>query len=277
MANADDFELVRRDPDPIRRGRRATELMTVYQQRGTELARLRAEAIEEARKSGISLTEIAAQIGITKSRVSQIRTSAPPAERAFFGVGPVAIGIPHRVGFEEGRERTFIDRSDQEVQQRLEAELDRLSLATSMFPIKPHTESVPDGDSIIVCGPKSAPVARDLLRADASLSFERDDTGWWIVDAHTGQRHGSPYRQNSTEQSDVGYLSRRIENDRVIVHIAGITAIGSLGVAHWLATNLNTVYRPKNTFMSCAIACDFENETTITDSRLIAGPYRIDQ
>ncbi|MGY2029449.1 sigma-70 family RNA polymerase sigma factor [Nocardia gipuzkoensis] len=275
MGNAEEFELVRIDPDPIRRGRRATDLITVYQQRAIELARLRKEAIEEAHKSGLSYTEIAEMIGITKSRISQIRTSAPPAERAFFGVGPVAIGIPHRFGLEEGRERPFIDQSDQAVRDELEANLSRLSLSSNRFAINPDTASVPDGDAVIVCGPKSAPIARNLLQDDASLAFERSDETWWIVDSHTGQRHCSPYRRNSADRSDVGYLSRRVADDRVIVHIAGITSVGSLGVTHWLASNLAAVYNPADRFTSCIITCDFDTEFTVTDSRLIAGPYSV--
>ncbi|MEU7634339.1 sigma-70 family RNA polymerase sigma factor [Nocardia sp. NPDC049220] len=222
----------------------------------------------------MSYTDVADLIGVTKSRVSQIRTSAPPPERAFFGVGPVALGIPRRFGHEEGRERAYFDESDDQVAKVLDGESGRLSLSINRFPIQPDTESPPDGDSIIVCGPKSAPVGKNLLEADTSLSFERDDAGWWIVDSHTGQRHGSPYRQNSMNHSDIGYLSRRVENDRVIVHIAGITAIGSLGVAHWLTKNLASMYSRTDTFISCAIACDFETPTEIADSRLIAGPYR---
>ncbi|MGW4366664.1 sigma-70 family RNA polymerase sigma factor [Nocardia takedensis] len=274
MTSADEFEQVRRDPDPIRRGRRATDLITVYQQRATELARLRREAVEEARSSGLSYSEVADLIGVTKSRVSQIRTSAPPAERAFFGVGPVSIGIPRRFGHEDGRERAYFDESDARVAEVLDSELTRLSLSFTQFPIQPDTVVPPDGDAVIVCGPKSAPIGQNLLYADTNLSFRRDEAGWWIVDSHTGQRHGSPYRQDGTNRSDAGYLSRRIEDGRVIVHIAGITAIGSLGVAHWLTRNLTSVYSRTDTFVSCVIACDFATPTEVTDSRLIAGPYR---
>ena len=51
MSSPDDFDAVRNDPDPIRRGRRATALLSIYQQRATELARLRREAIEEAHRA----------------------------------------------------------------------------------------------------------------------------------------------------------------------------------------------------------------------------------
>ncbi|NEW59592.1 sigma-70 family RNA polymerase sigma factor, partial [Nocardia cyriacigeorgica] len=122
----------------------------------------------------------------TKGRVSQIRSTAPKPQRAFFGVGPVGIGIPRRFGLEEGRERPFFDANDQATQEALERTLAELSLATSRFAIDPDREEIPTGDCIIVCGPKSAPIARTLLAADADLSFDRTDDGWSIVDARSG-------------------------------------------------------------------------------------------
>jgi len=78
VSTDDEFEAVRRDPDPIRRGQRATSLLTTYQQRSTELARLRKAAIEEAHQQhGLSYTEIATRLGITKGRITQIRSDAP--------------------------------------------------------------------------------------------------------------------------------------------------------------------------------------------------------
>ncbi len=249
--------------------------MTIYQQRATELARLRKAAIEEAhRDRGMSYTEIADLLGLTKGRVSQIRTTAPQPERAFFGVGPVAVGIPRRFGFEEGRERPFFDASDQATQEAMEATLTRLSLASSRFAIDPDTTEVPEGDSVVICGPKSAPVARRLLDDDPILGFERTEEGWWIIDAHTGSRHQSPFRRDSSTLTDIGYFSRRIHDGRVIVHIAGITSVGSLGVAHWLDQQLATLFDPTIRFLCGVVEADFDQDFTITDSRLIVGPYR---
>ncbi|MFC8531353.1 sigma-70 family RNA polymerase sigma factor [Nocardia sp. NPDC057227] len=273
VASADEFEQVRSDSDPIRRGRRATELITHYQQRAIELARLRKEAIEDAHRTGLSYTEIAERIGITKSRISQIKTSAPPAERAYFGVGPVAVGIPRRFGLEDGRERPYFDANDQATREQVEATLERLSLATTRFGIDPDTESVPPGDAVVICGPKSAPVARHLLDGDATLSFENIDGTWYLIDKHTGERFSSPFRHDSNVRTDIGYLARRVEDGRVIVHIAGVTSIGSLGVAHWLNGNLAAVYRPGGQFSAAVIECDFDAEYAITNSRILAGPF----
>src|SRR5687767_3762361 len=107
-----EFENVRREPDPVRRGKRATDLLTIYQQRATELARLRKAAIEEAhRVGGLSYTEIAAALGITKGRITQIRNDAPRPERALFGIGPVSIGVPYRYQTTD-RERPLIAAED---------------------------------------------------------------------------------------------------------------------------------------------------------------------
>src|SRR5947209_8313665 len=69
----------------------------VYQQRSVELARLRRDAINRAaQERGLSFTAVAEAIGLSKGRITQIRQSAPPTERAFFGVGPVTVAIPER-------------------------------------------------------------------------------------------------------------------------------------------------------------------------------------
>lgn len=275
MAIEDEFDAIRNDPDPIRRGQRAGELIAVYQQRSTELARLRKAAIEQANRDlGLSFSEIGERLGLTKGRISQIRTSAPPPERAFFGVGPVAIGVPRRIGVEEGRERAYIDSNDEATRDHLLSKMGELSLTTTQFGIRPDTEAVPPGDCVIVCGPKSAPVARNLLEDDPLLAFDRTDAGWAIVDNRGEGRYFSPYRTDGTRK-DIGYLSRRITGNRVIVHIAGITAVGSEGVAHWLTTNLTRAYDSAAQLTDCIIECEFDEDLHVTDSRLLVGPYSV--
>ncbi|GAA5160716.1 hypothetical protein GCM10023321_43850 [Pseudonocardia eucalypti] len=74
MEHLDNFDDLRRDPDPIRRGQRASILLAQYQQQATELARIRRLAIEEAhRDRGMSYTEIATALGLSKGRITQIR------------------------------------------------------------------------------------------------------------------------------------------------------------------------------------------------------------
>jgi len=275
VTSPDDFDAVRRDPDPIRRGRRATALMAVYQQRATELARLRREAIEEAhRTQGLTFTEIAAALGITKGRVTQIRTGAPSRERAFFGVGPVHVGVPLREGTDD-RMRSYVDAADLATQADTEALLATLALATEPFTIAPDQDSAPDGDAVVICGPKSAPLGAQLIDTDPRLGMLRADERWWIVDKTTGERYASPFRDDPGARRDIGYLSRRREGDRVIVHIAGIHSPGSRGFLHYLTGHLAELYQQAgDRSFSLAVRCQLADDgVTVTSSEILTGPH----
>jgi hypothetical protein len=272
VTSAEDFESVRRDPDPIRRGQRATELLTMYQQRATELARLRKAAIEEAhRERGMSYTEIAAALGITKGRITQIRSTAPAAERAFFGVGPVAIGVPYRYQTTD-RERPLIAAEDAETGNQLEALLNALALATTRYQIEPDRTEAPAGDVIVVCGPKSAPIGADLLAADPVLAMVEDAGRWWIENRVDGSRVGSPTDEPSPSSADVAYVGRHVVDGRVIVHVAGIHGIGSLGATHYLTARLAELFQRVGQREASLVICASYEGLTITDSELAAGP-----
>ena len=272
MVTPDDFDAVRSDPDPIRRGRRATALMSLYQQRATELARLRREAIEQAHtEQGLTYTEIAAALGITKGRVTQIRTGAPARERAFFGVGPVHVGVPLREGTDD-RMRSYVDAADLATQEDTATLLATLALSAEPYTIPPDTTTVPDGDVVVICGPKSAPIGAQLLAEDPRLGMTRDHR-WWVEDATTGERHGSPLADDPPTDADLGYLSRRRDGDRVIVHVAGIRSPGSRGVVHYLAGHLGELYRQTgDTTFRAVLRCELDG-LTVTKSTLFAGPY----
>ncbi|WP_219420309.1 hypothetical protein [Pseudonocardia nigra] len=273
MSKLDDFDAVRRDPDPIRRGRRATALMAAYQQRATELARLRREAIEEAhRDQGLTYTEIATALGITKGRVTQIRTGAPSRERAFFGVGPIHVGVPLREGTDD-RMRRYVDAADLATQEDVETLLATLVLTAEPFTIPPDTTGVPNGDGVIICGPKSAPIGAALMDSDPRLGMVRDDQRWWILDKTTGERFGSPLGDQPPGRGDIGYLSRRRDGNRVIVHIAGIHSPGSRGVVHYLAHHLAELYQQtRDESFSLAIRCRLDG-LTVTGSEILTGPH----
>lgn len=273
MSTEDDFEAVRRDPDPIRRGKRATGLITTYQQRATDLARLRKAAVEEAQQTlGMSYTEIAAALGITKGRITQIRKDAADVQRAFFGVGPVSVGIPYRYQTTD-RERPLIAAEDAETGEQLERLLASLAFTVDRYQISPETPAAADGDGVVVCGPKSAPLAADLLDHDPEAGLVHDGARWWFECTATGERFGSPADDDPSSNADLAYVARHRYDDRVIVHIAGIHAIGSLGATHFLTAQLGPLFREVgDVSFSAAIRAEYDG-LTITNSEIAAGPY----
>jgi hypothetical protein len=273
VTSAEDFDSVRRDPDPIRRGQRATALLTMYQQRATELARLRKAAIEEAhREQGLSYTEIATALGITKGRITQIRSTAAAAERVFFGVGPVSVGVPYRYQTTD-RERPLIAAEDAETGNQLEVLLNALSLVTTRFQIEPDRADPPAGDAIVVCGPKSAPIGADLLAKDPVLNMIEDEGRWWIEERADGTRFGSPTDDPQSQLADVAYVARHVIDNRVIIHIAGIHGIGSLGATHYLTAHLAELLHQVGQQPASLVVRATYDGLAITDSELSAGPY----
>lgn len=257
----EEFEALRREPDPVKRGRRATELLGLYQQRSTELARLRRAAIEEAKDQvGGSYTEVAKAFGLTKGRITQIRNSAPPRERAFFGVGPVTVALPGR---DLGRRELVIASEDDRTADLFVSELERLSFLTERHTLDPYEAWTPPGDTVVICGPISAPIAAELLDADPVLGFEQDgDARWWIVDKVTGERHGSPSDAEPWPTADIGYVSRRREGASTIVHVAGIHTLGSVAAATHVTTALDELYRQgEEASFSLVVTGTFDEQT----------------
>jgi hypothetical protein len=272
VAELDDFEAVRRDPDPIRRGRRASVLLARYQRRATELARLRRAAIEEAHRDGMTYSEIASALGLSKGRITQIRSGAPAAERAFFGVGPVAVGVPLRTGVND-RARMYLDAADAATQDRIESILAAHALGSTRFVVTPELPVPPAGDVVVVCGPKSAPIGANLLAQDPVLGMVSDSGRWWIEDRKTGQRYGSPQDDHPPASGDIAYLARHRHDDRVVVHIAGVHSYGSLGGAYYLDRSLSELWTQLgDVSFSMAVRCTLDGlEITAVDR--LAGPY----
>ncbi|MFI5589819.1 hypothetical protein ACIA5G_32550 [Amycolatopsis sp. NPDC051758] len=221
----------------------------------------------------MSYTEIAAALGITKGRVTQIRSTAPGPERAFFGVGPVAIGVPWRYQTTD-RERPLIAAEDAQTGERLERLVESLSLAVTRFQIEPDREALPDGDAIVVCGPKSAPVAANLMERDPVLSMIKDSGRWWIQHEQSGERYSSPADDAPAKSTDIAYVARHRVGGRTVVHIAGIHGIGSLGAAHYLTGHLAELFSDTREQECSLIVRSTYDGLTITGSELAAGPFR---
>lgn len=74
--------------DPVERARALTKLMTEDQGLVTEAAKYRRQAIAQAREAGLTLEQIAARLGVTPGRISQMgkgpaaKAPLPAAERA---------------------------------------------------------------------------------------------------------------------------------------------------------------------------------------------------
>lgn len=72
-----EIEDVREESDPVEQARKATELLQLYEIRSAALVALRRRAIARAEVDGLSRTELAKRLGISKARISQIMDGVP--------------------------------------------------------------------------------------------------------------------------------------------------------------------------------------------------------
>lgn len=268
---ADEFDEVRAEGDPLRQARRATDLLAVYAQRSIELARLRKVAIDRAHDElGMSYTDVAAKAGITKGRVTQIRKSAPPAERAFFGVGPVTVGVPVRSS--DDRAHGVIALEDTTAAERLGELLESLSLAVLPFRIPADGRWDPPADAVAICGPKSSRVTAEAIEVDPFLTFAPDELERWVItDRSTGEVFASPADEGDANR-DIAYVARLRRANGLLLVIAGVHALGSIGAAEYLTRNLATLYEEVGESpFSLVVTSAFEG-TTVTETSAIWGP-----
>jgi hypothetical protein len=271
----DQFERVRSESDPLRQAKLASELIALYQQRSVELARLRKEAINRAASErGISYSSIAAELGLTRGRITQIRQTAPPAERAFFGVGPVTVAVPLRQL--SGRALPVISSEDTRAAEQLSKLLADLSFQVEQFRIPPDGRWQPRTDAAAICGPKSSPVTAQAISTDPYLMFEPDESGKWTIRERDGSRvYESPMDAQDTQRwSDVAYVGRLAlpGNGSTFIVIAGVHALGSVGAVDYLTRNLPDLYAKVGTRpFSMVIASDHDGET-VTRSQPLCAP-----
>jgi len=270
----DEFEAVRQETDPVVQAQQATELITLYQQRSTELARLRRDAINRAVETrGLTYSAVAAQLGLSKGRVSQIRSSAAPRERALFGVGPLTLAVPVRnLG---GRAGGVVAVEDATAAERMTAYLETLSFHVMQFRIPADGLWTPRADAIAICGPKSSPITAEAIEADPYLTFSPDETGRWSLREREGQSFSSPMDaldEDMNPDADIAYVARLPFRGNHLFVIAGVHAQGSVGAVDYLTAQAGPLYnevgdRP----FSMIVTSTFDNGRT-TATEAIWGP-----
>ena len=269
-----EFQAVRAEPDPVRRAKRATDLLVVYQQRSTELARLRRVAIEQAaRDRGMTMAAVAGEIGLSKGRITQIRQSAPSPERVLFGVGPVTVAVPARQVAERGL--PVISAEDSIAAEQLTVQLVGLGFVVQQYRIPAGGRWEPVGDVVAICGPKSSPVTAEALAADPLLEFVAEGTGrFGITDRAGGRRYLSGLDDDEPTPCDVAYLGRLPYRGASIFIVAGVHAIGSVGAVHYLAGHAAEVYQAVGDGYWSAVIASTHDAGTITRSEVACPPRR---
>lgn len=272
-----DLQALAETTDPADRAKRASSLIDDHQARIGELSRIRREALDEMVSQGLTQTQIADLIGMTRSRVGQLLSSGPRPERAFLGSGTltVAVGGKHEAGKAK---------PGPVVSAEAFAAYQKLADVAQSYGLKSEYEVVPPPgmvqlnrtNLIVVCSPRLLPFVGQVLESDTNLGFREDEQGWYLVDHRTNETYRSP--MDAGENCDYAYIGRLPRPDArgSFLYLAGIHSVGTEGAAHFLESHLEELYREvKTRRFSLLISCQYNpKDRAITSTNQITPVYR---
>lgn len=267
----DPFEVVRRESDPLHQARMAGDLMSLYRQRGYELARIRRDAINRVvEQRGGTFSAVGAELGLTRGRISQIRKDAPVTERAFFGVGPIDVATPTRHSGD--RPEGVVALEDAESARIITDVLRDLAFEVRPVAIPVDGAWTPAHEAVVICGPKSSQVSAEILSHDPVLAFHEVEDGRWVIeDRTTGQRFESPL-DDGVKGEDIAYIGRVTRGSKTVLVIAGVHALGSVGAVSYIAENLQAIHDAVGAEdFSMVVQAEFE-ELHPTKKEAVWGP-----
>jgi hypothetical protein len=125
---------------------------------------------------------------------------------------------------------------------------------------------------VAICGPKSSHVTAEAISADPYLSFEPDDDGRWVItDRASGDVFVSPADTGDPAQ-DIAYIARLQRHSRVLLIVAGVHALGSVGAVEYLRRNLAGLYTAVGDAPFSLVVTSRFDGTTVKDTKALWGP-----
>lgn len=274
MDPIDELAQIPEIPDALERAYRAHSLVTRLADISSEASRLRREAIETLSNEGVSFSDIASKLELTRARVGQLARSGPNPERALFSPdgGPVTIAL--------GSKNTPVgDQPSDMISRDASEAYDVLRDALEHYDIRCDREIVPapglidlNRDRLITMGsPKVLPIVGQIMGADPNFAFGADDSDRYLIELDSGTIHRSP--QDDGESADNAYIGRlpRPDNRGFFLYIAGIHAAGTHGAARYLVDNATEIYKTvKDKPFSLLVRSHYESrERTITSAEAL--------
>jgi hypothetical protein len=265
--------------DPRKRAKAAHDLIEELQATVADLSRLRREAFEQLLDGGMSQTDIAVLLDISRSRVSQLMAGVGKPERRFLGTGPLTIAV---AASETGKSPDEVAPEPLAAYQVLAQAASAVGLDTTYEVIaRPGHVHLNRPNLIVLGGPKLLPFVGQIMEADPYLRFEHDNAGWYLADRRTGKQYRSP--RDRDVFADYGYIGRLPKPDGrgTFLYLAGIHSQGTLGAARYVADNLLTMCRQMKTrrfsaIVFCAYDPDPKAQPSVVSARLETPCYRHD-
>ncbi|MFI6388685.1 hypothetical protein [Nonomuraea sp. NPDC050540] len=264
--------------DPGERAKAVGTLIDEHQVAIAELSRVRREAMEEMLAAGMTQSQIAALLDMSKGRISQLLSAGIKPERAFFGNGKITVAIGAK------RETNRTDPSDTLSAESFTA-YELLADAARGVGLDAANEVVPAPglvhlnrpNLIVLTNPRLLPFLSQVMEADPHIRYVSDDKGWYLIDLTEKKEYRSPRDQG--ESADYGYVGRlpRPDGKGSFLYLAGTHAPGTLGAAHFVVDNYASLYKElKTRRFSTIVRYEFEpgNQLALRSVEQVSPIYR---
>ncbi|WP_249715148.1 winged helix-turn-helix domain-containing protein [Rhizomonospora bruguierae] len=264
--------------DPRQRALAISAKIDDYQVAIADLSRLRRETLEELVAGGMTQTQIAELLKMSKGRVSQLMSAGLRPERAFFGNGKLTFAIGAKSESNRTDPSHMLSAEAFTAYERLGAAARAAGLdATNEVVPAPGNVHLNRPNLIVLTNPRLLPFLSQVMEADPHIRYVVDDKGWHLVDLTTGTEYRSP--RDHGEPADYGYVGRlpRPDGKGTFLYLAGTHAPGTLGAATYVANNLAELYRElKTRRFSTVVKCQFEpgNQLNIISTERVTPLYR---
>ena len=260
--------------DPIARVKQASDLVAGLQEIVSEVSRIRREAVTELAAQGHSQVALAKMLGVARTRVQQLLTTGPQPERALLGSGALTVSIGGKWEAQKANPSAVISAEALAAYQVIFDLASGCNLTATYEVVPPPGMVRLNKDNLIVIGsPRILPIVSQTLEADQYLGFDSGAQGWYLRNYETGAVHRSP--SDTGSPSDYAYIGRlpRPDGKGTFLYIAGIHAMGTLGAAHHIANNIESIYgKVKNRRWSALVECRYDPDSRQVEETVFISP-----
>lgn len=274
--------------DPVKRAKRATQIIDGNTAVIAGASAIRQEALELLRET-MTHTEIAKATGLTRARVSQLLTGVRP-ERALLAPdpGPLTICVIERREAERGHAAVTATTLAAAGELAEIAASYGIELAAS--DLAPGVEAIPVPGMInlnrpnlaVLIGPRSSPLVAQAISADPVLKWQDDGHGdWYITDTTTRTEYHSDFDRNAdagkpwprTCYAHVGRV-RRPDGQGSWLCLAGEHRPGVAGAVEFLCRDFTSVWdEARRSLWSAVVQVKAAEDGSIADVSLLTEIY----
>lgn len=250
-----EIERIRQIGDPAERARVVGREQSRLSGLIDELAGIRREAIDEMLRTGFSQSDIARELGVTRSRLNKLVTTGPGPERALLVPKPRA-GALLTVAVVEKPEST---RARPSVLVTTQAAVTKLERLARDMGLETEVDTVAEGvgyidlnrDNLaVLVGPRISPLIAQAITADPAIKWRRagDTANWLIVDTRTGVEYRSDFdeKEASSDEPRTCYAHigriRRPDGEGGFLYLGGVHGAGTAGAVDYFVSNVAALW-----------------------------------